>query len=69
MNREEVKELLRQQVDAEGSAYAWARRHGVSPAYTLDALAGRRAPGPAILQAMGVEKEATTYRLVEAARA
>lgn len=67
MNAEEVVALLRQLVDAEGSAHAWARRHGVSTNYTLDALAGRRAPGPAILRAMGVEKEAATYRLVEAA--
>jgi hypothetical protein len=65
---EDVRALLRQRVDTEGSALAWSRRHGVSTAYVLDALAGRRGPGPAILEALGVEKADAVYRLREAAR-
>ncbi|BAQ47661.1 hypothetical protein [Methylobacterium aquaticum] len=68
MTVEDVRALLRQRVDTEGSANAWSRRHGVSHAYTLDALAGRRPPGPAILEALGLEKADTTYREREAAR-
>ena len=67
MTAEDVRALLRQRVDMEGSALAWSRRHGVSTAYTLDALAGRRGPGPAILAALGVEKADTVYRFKEAA--
>jgi hypothetical protein len=64
---EDVRALLRQRVDTEGSALAWSRRHGMSTAYVLDALAGRRSPGPAILRALGLEKETRVdYR--EAAR-
>ncbi|QRE76799.1 hypothetical protein [Methylobacterium aquaticum] len=66
MTAEEVRALLRQRVEAEGSANAWARLNGVSHAYTLDALAGRRPPGPAILSALGLEKADATYRPVEA---
>lgn len=68
MTAEEVRALLRQRVDSEGSALAWSRRHGVSTAYVLDALAGRRGPGPAILAALDVEKEDAVYRMREAAR-
>nr|WP_137830198.1 hypothetical protein [Methylobacterium sp. L1A1] len=68
MTAEEVRALLRQRVDMEGSALAWSRRYGVSTAYVLDALAGRRGPGPAILAALEVEKEDTVYRMREAAR-
>ncbi|BDL39087.1 hypothetical protein [Methylorubrum sp. GM97] len=67
MTAEEVRTLLRQRVDSEGSALAWSRRHGVSTAYTLDTLAGRRGPGPVILAALGVEKADATYRLKESA--
>lgn len=67
MTAEEVRALLRQRVDTEGSALAWSRRHGVSTAYTLDTLAGRRGPGPAILAALGLEKADAIYRVREAA--
>ncbi len=68
MTAEEVRALLRQRVDMEGSALAWSRRHGVSTACVLDALAGHRGPGPAILEALGVEKADAVYRMREAAR-
>lgn len=68
MTAEEVRALLRQRVDEAGNANVWSRRHGVSHAYTQDALAGRRAPGPAILAALGLEKVDVTYREREAAR-
>lgn len=66
MTAEDVRALLRQRVEEAGNANVWSRRHGVSHAYTQDALAGRRGPGPAILAALGVERVAATYRMREA---
>jgi DNA-binding transcriptional regulator YdaS (Cro superfamily) len=43
------------------SQAAWARKHGVSPAYVSDVINGRREPGPAILDALGIER-VVTYR-------
>jgi DNA-binding transcriptional regulator YdaS (Cro superfamily) len=40
---------------------AWARSHGISPAYVSDVINGRREPGPAILDALGIER-VVTYR-------
>lgn len=67
MTAEDVRELLRQRVEAEGSANRWAHLNRVSHAYVLDTMARRRAPGPAILHALGVEKDEATYRFKEAA--
>ncbi|MFC7664551.1 hypothetical protein ACFQWF_20210 [Methylorubrum suomiense] len=39
----------------------------MSHAYVLDTMARRRAPGPAILHALGIEKDEATYRFKEAA--
>jgi len=58
----DVIEILRDDITAsiDGQA-AWARTHGVSPAYVNDVLNGRRDPGPKILAAIGFEK-VVTYR-------
>lgn len=69
MTVEEVRERLRAHIDKAGGHTAFAREHGVSTVYLQDAVAGRRAPGPAILQAIGLEKETRVdYREREAVR-
>lgn len=63
MNHEwDVLEVLQDDITAsiDGQA-AWARAHGISPAYVNDVLHGRRDPGPKILDAIGFEKM-ITYR-------
>ncbi|KMO22318.1 hypothetical protein [Methylobacterium platani] len=67
MTAEDVRALLRQRVETAGSANAWARLNGVSHAYVLDTMARRRAPGPAILHALGLEKDDASYRVKESA--
>ncbi len=61
MTTDDVRRMLRGACQAEGSQSAWARRAGVSQAYVNDAMHGRREPGEAILQALGLER-VTTYR-------
>jgi hypothetical protein len=54
MNLYELRMLLRRRCDEAGSERAWALKHGVSPVYVGDVLAGRRAPGKAILATLGL---------------
>lgn len=47
---------------ATGNSQAqWAREHGISPGYVNDVLNGRREPGKAILEALGLER-VVSYR-------
>lgn len=55
----DARELLMKQVG--NSQAEWARKHGVSPAYVSDVLAGRREPGKLVLDALGLER-VITYR-------
>lgn len=67
MTVEEVRERLRARIAETGGQAAFAREYGVSTVYLQDAVTGRRSPGPAILAALGLEKETRVdYR--EAAR-
>jgi hypothetical protein len=59
MTVDEVRAALRKACEKAGSLRAWARSRGVSPAYVSDVLLGQRAPGPAILEALGLEVERT----------
>jgi len=42
--------------EKEGSQYQWATKHKLSPVYVSDVLRCKRAPGPALLEAMGMKK-------------
>lgn len=44
------------------SQAAWAKKHGLSPAYVSDVINGRREPGKAILEALGLER-VVSYRV------
>lgn len=59
----EVLIRLQRSCDRLGSQRAWAAKHGVSAAYVSDVLMGRKEPGPAILEPLGLIAE-TVYREV-----
>lgn len=46
---------LRAACRAAGSERRWAQTHGLSAQYVNDVLRGRRAPGPKLLAALGLE--------------
>lgn len=45
---------LERAIERTGTAQEWARRAGLSHQYVADVRLGRRAPGPAILLALGL---------------
>jgi DNA-binding transcriptional regulator YdaS (Cro superfamily) len=53
MNIDPIKAL---RFEVHGNQAAWARDHNLSPAYVSDVINGRREPGPAILEALGIER-------------
>lgn len=63
MNTEQVREIIRDLCVEAGSQSAWAKANGVSQAYVNHVLEGKREPGPAILEAIGLER-VITYRLL-----
>jgi hypothetical protein len=56
MNVNGVIRLLRRQTAALGGASQWAAVNGISYEYVRLVLASKRIPGPAITNAMGLEK-------------
>ena len=62
MSPTELRSLLRKACAAAGSQRSWAHAHGVSTAYVSDVLAGRREPGPTILEALGVTRSVSYAR-------
>lgn len=61
MTRADIVARIRREVDGAGSQAALARRWGLSPGYLHDVLAGRTAPGPRILERLGLRLE-VAYR-------
>jgi len=59
MTAEDVRNLIRQECAAAGSARAWAVKIGISGAYVSDVLAGKREPGDSILAPLGLERIVT----------
>lgn len=56
MDGEAIKKRVRAEVARAGSMAALAREWGVSSAHIHDILSGKRGPGPAILEPLGLEK-------------
>jgi hypothetical protein len=52
--------MLRRVVEKQGQS-AFADAHGINRSYVSNVLAGRALPGPAILDALGLER-VVTYR-------
>lgn len=61
MDVDDVRRLLAQACEAVGSQRAWAKQNGLSSAYVNDVVTGKREPGAAILERLGLEK-AVVYR-------
>jgi hypothetical protein len=62
MTDEQVRRLLRAACKQAGSQSEWARTHGVPQQVVNAVLNKRRAPGPQILHALGLERTiAATY--------
>lgn len=64
MTEDEVRDLLRRKCEKAGSNRAFAIKHKITPTYIGDFLDGTRKPGPAILDALGLEVASveTLYR-------
>jgi hypothetical protein len=69
MTSDQVRGMLRAACKKAGSLRAWARQHDLSAAYVSDVLLGRRAPGPAILEAFGLKAERVVETIYRKAKA
>lgn len=63
LSQADLVALLRRRAKRAGSQQALAEMLGVTPAYLSDVLAGRRAPGPKLLQALGLRRQVAYVRL------
>lgn len=59
----EVRDKLKNSCETAGSQSAWAKLHGLSGPYVNDVIHGRREPGAAICEALGIER-VIAYRMV-----
>jgi hypothetical protein len=59
--------LLRDACAEAGGQSAWARKHGISVSHVSDVINTRSAPGPLILDALGLEPVPCFRRKKEAA--
>ncbi|HEV2054676.1 MAG TPA: helix-turn-helix transcriptional regulator [Methylomirabilota bacterium] len=62
LSKVDLVELLRQRAKRAGSQQALAETLGVTPAYLSDVLAGRREPGPKILEALRLRRQVVYVR-------
>lgn len=63
MTADEVRTLLRTEIEKAGTAKAWAATHGVSVTLVSDTVNGRREPAQAIMRGLGLERETIYYRV------
>jgi hypothetical protein len=56
MDDQRILKLLRAACEKAGSQRAWAKAHGIAPAYPNLVLTGRRRAGPQILAALGLTR-------------
>lgn len=59
MTDDELRELLRRQVKAEGGSFKFAANHNVSQSYVSNVLYCLNKPGPKIALALGLKKVIT----------
>lgn len=65
MTADEVRALLRTEIEKVGTAKAWAELHGVSITLVSDTVNGRRDPAQAIMRGLGLERQTIYYRSAE----
>lgn len=68
MQREDVLRRLEEGIREAGSQRAWAASAGVSAQYVGDIRKGRRAPGVAVLDALGLQRVVSYVPTAEATR-
>ena len=56
LSESDVLSLIAEACNQIGNQSRWARHAGVSPQYLTDVLRGRRSPGRAICNALGLER-------------
>lgn len=57
LNEEELRSLLKAEIDASGSYEAWARAHGVSRETARLVATGKLSPNKRILKALRVDRD------------
>lgn len=62
MTADEVRALLRTEIEKAGTAKAWAERHNVSVTLVSDTVNGRREPAQAIMRGLGLGRETIYYK-------
>jgi hypothetical protein len=68
MSEEEARSFLASECKKAGGQRIWALAHCVSPSYVCDAIAGRRAIGEGLAEALGLDRSLTFTLKSEAAR-
>lgn len=63
MSEADVRKLVQAAIDKAPSLRHLAKEWGITPSYLCDIRLGRRAPGPPVLDALGLERTVVvTYR-------
>jgi len=57
VNDDDVRALLREEIEKAGSLRKWAMAHGISPAWVSQMMNHHRPPGPKIMKALGIEAQ------------
>ncbi len=64
LTADDVRKMLAAKCAEEGGQKYWAAQHGVSAAYVCDVLQGRREPGDAICNGLGLAREIAYKHIV-----
>jgi len=65
MTADDVRALLRSEIEKAGTAKAWAKRYEISTTLVSDTVSGRRDPSFAIMKALGLTRETLYYRAAQ----
>jgi hypothetical protein len=65
MTADDVRTLLRKEIEKAGTAKAWAAAHDVSVTLVSDTVNGRREPAQAIMKGLGLGRETIYYRAAQ----
>jgi hypothetical protein len=60
LERKDIVEVLRIQIEKAGSQAAWARKTGINRTYTVSVLHGYRQPPPSMIRALGLRTVAVS---------
>ncbi len=66
MTTDEVREILRADIEKIGTAKEWAAKHNMSAQLVSDTVNGRREPSWKIMRALGLKRETVYYKAAQA---